>query len=74
MTLKSIILELQTFVDVYENHGIPIAWQKGDIAAICNYRFAHGRLPFSLAEGEQRELGVILGQMYKRLGQKDDAW
>jgi len=66
--------ELQLFVDVYENHGIPLAWEKGDIAAICNYRFAHGRLPYDLADGEQRELGVILGQMYKRLGQKDDAW
>jgi len=66
--------ELQTFVDVYDNHGIPIKWEKGDIAGICNYRFAHGRPGFSVQEGEERELGVILGQMYRRKGQRDDKW
>merc|ERR1719334_1476923 len=51
-------------------------WDKctGDIAAICNYRFAHGRPNFSLREGERRELGVILGQMYRRQGQRNDKW
>jgi len=66
--------DLQTFVDVYDDHGIPIAWERGDIAAICNYRFAHGRPNFSLREGEKRELGVILGQMYRRQGQRNDKW
>jgi len=66
--------ELQTFVDVYDDFGIPIAWQKGDISAICNYRFAHGRPNYTLKEGEERELGVILGQMYQRQGQRNDKW
>jgi len=61
-------------VDVYDNNGFPIAWQKGDIAAICNFRFAHGRPSYSLKPGEERELGVILGDMYPRLGQNDDKW
>jgi len=66
--------ELQTFVDVYDDHGVPIAWEKGDITAICNYRFAHGRPNFEVREGEKRELGVILGQMYRRQGQNDQKW
>lgn len=61
-------------MDVYDDHGVPICWEKGDITAICNYRFAHGRPNFEVREGEQRELGVILGQMYRRKGQNDEKW
>ena len=65
---------MQTLVDVYDNNGIPIAWQRGDIAAICNTRFAHGRLPYTLKEGEERELGVILGELFPRLGPRVGKW
>jgi len=64
----------KTFVDVYDRHGIPIQWQKGDIAVVCNYRFAHGRLSYDLQEGEKRELGVILGEMKPRTQCKPGKW
>jgi len=59
---------------VYDNNGFPIAWEKGDIVAVCNFRFAHGRPPYELHAGEERELGVILGEMYPRKGQNDEKW
>jgi len=66
--------DLETFVDVYENNGIPLHWKRGDIAVVCNYRFAHGRLGFTLEEGEKRELGVILGEMFPRYQNKEGKW
>ena len=62
--------DLIDFVSVYDNHGLPIRWNVGDIVAICNYRWAHGRPAYSLEEGEGRELGVILGPEYNRIGSK----
>merc|ERR1712039_211399 len=35
--------ELAQFVDVYDKYGIALEWQQGDIAIMCNYRWAHGR-------------------------------
>ncbi len=35
--------EKQLWVDCYDKNGIPVMWQKGDLAIICNYRTAHGR-------------------------------
>ena len=66
--------ELQQFVDVYDRFGTPIDWSVGDVAVICNYRFAHGRPGIHLAPGEQRELGVVLGAEFDRIGTRPDGW
>jgi len=66
--------ELKTFAKVYDNHGIPLKWKQGDIAVVCNYRFAHGRQDYTLKEGEKRDLGVVLGEMYDRVGEKEGKW
>ena len=66
--------ELQQFVDVYDRFGTPIDWNVGDVAVICNHRFAHGRPAIHLAEGEQRELGVVLGGDAERVGVRPAAW
>jgi hypothetical protein len=66
--------ELQLFIDIYDRHGTPIKWQKGDVAIICNYRFAHGRPEVVLENGEQRELGVIVGNSYDRIGDVEGKW
>jgi hypothetical protein len=66
--------ELKTFVDVYDRAGTPIDWRVGDVAVICNYRFAHGRPAIDLAPGEERELGVLLGRSFDRVGPRPDAW
>ena len=54
--------------------GYPIKWQKGDIAVVCNWRWAHGRPKITLDENERRELGVVLGPTFARVGQKDGCW
>jgi len=67
--------ELQQFVDIYDKYGVAIPWNKGDIGVICNYRWAHGRPIYDLQDAsEQRELGVILGQVFERQGQKEGKW
>ena len=68
--------ELRLFVDVYDRYGVPIDWEIGDVAVLCNYRWAHGRPPIYLdnENGEKRELGVVLGPMFKRMGQREDKW
>ena len=66
--------EKQAFVDVYDHHGIPINWKRGDMAFICNYRFAHGRPAFELLPGERRELGVVLGDTFERQGALAGKW
>lgn len=66
--------EKQLFVDVYDRYGIPINWQRGDVAVVCNYRFAHGRPAIHLKDGEQRELGVLVGDSYTRVGDLPDKW
>jgi hypothetical protein len=60
--------EKRQFVDVYDNFGMPIRWNVGDIAIMCNWRWAHGRPSYEMREGEKRELGVILGEPYQRVG------
>ncbi len=66
--------EKQLFVDVYDRFGIPINWQQGDVAIVCNYRFAHGRPGIHLEDGEQRELGVLLGETFERVGDLSGKW
>ena len=46
----------------------------GDVAAVCNYRFAHGRPSIHLREGEERELGVLLGEQFKRVETVPGKW
>jgi TfdA family taurine catabolism dioxygenase TauD len=66
--------EKQQFVDVYDQFGMPIEWQTGDIAIVCNYRFAHGRPGVYLESGEERELGVVIGESYDRVETVEDKW
>jgi len=66
--------ELRQFVDVYDQFGVPLRWQPGEVAVMCNYRWAHGRPMYEVHEGEQRELGVVLGSVFERQGQREDKW
>ncbi len=66
--------ELEQFVAAYDPFGTPIDWRVGDIAVVCNYRFAHGRPGIDLHTGERRELGVVLGEQFDRVGVLPDKW
>lgn len=66
--------ELRQFVEVYDRFGTPIEWQVGDVAVVCNYRFAHGRPGIHLGPGEERELGVVLGAQFDRVGDLPGKW
>ena len=66
--------EKELFVDVYDRFGIPINWNVGDIAIVCNWRWAHGRPGIQLGPGEQRELGVLIGEPFERVGDIDGKW
>ena len=66
--------EKQLFVDVYDRFGVPINWNVGDVAVVCNWRWAHGRPGIHLDTGEERELGVVIGAPFKRIGDIDGKW
>jgi len=66
--------ELIQFLAVYDRFGAPIDWNVGDVAVMCNYRFAHGRPGIDLGPGERRELGVVLGADVERVGVRPDKW
>ncbi|MGI9223982.1 MAG: TauD/TfdA family dioxygenase [Woeseiaceae bacterium] len=66
--------EKELFVDIYDRFGVPIRWNTGDIAVVCNYRFAHGRPGIYLADNEERELGVLIGESYERVGDLPGKW
>lgn len=66
--------ERRQWLDLYGEFGTPINWRVGDVGVICNYRFAHGRPGITLGPGEERLLGVVLGDQYERVGARPDAW
>jgi hypothetical protein len=66
--------EKALFVEVYDRFGVPIDWNVGDVALICNYRWAHGRPGIVLQGDERRELGVLLGETFERVGDVDGKW
>mmetsp|Transcript_39371 Transcript_39371/g.124961 ORF Transcript_39371/g.124961 Transcript_39371/m.124961 type:complete len:391 (+) Transcript_39371:142-1314(+) len=66
--------ELKQWVRLYDRGGIRVRWQTGDIVAFCNYRYAHGRPAFELRSWEERQIGVMLGEKFQRMGALDAAW
>lgn len=66
--------ELRQWVHAYDKAGIRVRWQVGDVLAFCNYRYAHGRPAFDLQKWEEREIGVILGEKFQRVGALPNAW
>jgi len=62
--------ELQQMVTLYDRFGIKVDWRQGDVAVFDNFRFAHGRPGIALGPGEARQLGVMLGPKYDRVGQR----
>mmetsp|Transcript_12127 Transcript_12127/g.18311 ORF Transcript_12127/g.18311 Transcript_12127/m.18311 type:complete len:347 (+) Transcript_12127:147-1187(+) len=66
--------ELRAWIDIYDQFGVPIKWKAGDIAVICNWRWAHGRPAYTLEEGERRNLGVLLGETFDRVGPLEGKW
>ena len=68
------IEEKQLWTDIYDYYGIPIMWQPGDVAVVCNMRFAHGRPGIELLPGEKRELGVMLGPLFERQETREGKW
>jgi hypothetical protein len=66
--------EKQFWVDCYDQNGIPINWNKGELAIACNRRWLHGRPGYTLKEGEKRELGVVLGEVFEREHEREGMW
>lgn len=66
--------EKKLFCHVYDKGGVPLNWKRGDIGVVCNFRFAHGRPAYHLENGEKRELGVVLGETFSRVGDLPNKW
>lgn len=66
--------ELRQWVEAYDRGGVRVQWNRGDVVAFCNYRFAHGRPAYDLNPWEERKIGVVLGEKFKRIGAAEHAW
>jgi hypothetical protein len=66
--------EIRQWVSLYDDGGIRVQWQTGDILAFCNYRYAHGRPAFNLKKWEERQIGVVLGEKFQRVGTVENRW
>jgi alpha-ketoglutarate-dependent taurine dioxygenase len=66
--------ELRQWVSLYDEGGVRVQWETGDILAFCNYRYAHGRPAFHLHKWEQRQIGVLLGEKFWREGVRENCW
>ena len=66
--------EKALFVDIYDRFGVPINWNVGDVAVVCNYRWAHGRPGIQLNDNEDRTLGVMLGETFDRVQDLPGKW
>ncbi len=66
--------EWKLWTKLTDDFGFPVEWKQGDAVIVCNYRFSHGRPQYEMYEGEKRELGVVLGPNYDRIGARADKW
>ena len=66
--------EWQQWVQLQDEYGFPINWKKGDAVIVCNYRYAHGRPAIHLKPNQKRELGVVLGPVFDRIGDLPNKW
>ncbi|MEZ5454025.1 MAG: TauD/TfdA family dioxygenase [Thiothrix sp.] len=63
----------QEIVDIYAayNHAsLALDWKQADLALLDNLRWAHARPAFTLQAGEERVLGVTMGMMTERVGNR----
>ncbi|XP_063723257.1 uncharacterized protein LOC134851208 [Symsagittifera roscoffensis] len=60
--------EVSQILDISANQGFKHSWKPGQSVLSCNYRFMHGRPGMSLNPGEVRQLGVVLGERFERVG------
>lgn len=60
--------ELSLFAKIGVENSITHAWRPGDIVAVDNLLFTHGRKPFSLKSNETRKIGVLMKDLKSRQG------
>jgi hypothetical protein len=66
--------EVSEFTEIYDDFGLQLPWKEGDAGLVCNYRFLHGRPVVHLAPGQERVLGVVLGNKFRRIGAQPGKW
>jgi hypothetical protein len=62
--------EIAQVYAAYNSASLALDWKRMDLALLDNLRWAHARPAFHLEAGEQRLLGVAMGMMKKRLGDR----
>lgn len=65
--------DLADIYAAYNRASLALDWKRVDLAMLDNLRWAHARPAYRLADGERRVLGVTMGMMRPRLGDRPDA-
>lgn len=66
-------LRQSQWVEIYDRGGVRVQWTRGDVVAFCIYSFAHWRPAYELTPSEERQIGVVLGEKFKRIGAAEHA-
>lgn len=62
--------EIEQLYGAYNTASLPLDWKHADLAILDNLRWTHARPAFSLKTGEERIMGVTMGMMKQRVGNR----
>ena len=65
--------DLADLYAAYNTASLALDWKAVDLAMLDNLRWAHARPAYRLNAGEQRILGVTMGMLRKRLGDRPES-
>jgi hypothetical protein len=65
--------DLADLYAAYNAASLALDWKAVDLAMLDNLRWAHARPAYRLNAGEQRILGVTMGMLRKRLGDRPES-
>ena len=62
--------EIRQLYDAYNSASLALNWHQADLALLDNLRWAHARPSYTLKPNEERVMGVTMGIMKERLGNR----
>ena len=65
--------DLAAMDTAFSRYTIPLQWRPGDIAVIENIAWTHSRPPFSLKDGEERKIGILVSNHTPRQRQQSQV-
>jgi len=62
--------DIRQLYEAYNGASLALNWHQADLAMLDNLRWSHARPAYTLKTGEERVMGVTMGMMKQRLGNR----